>query len=76
MDFVSGEDSVDVSGITAALGSKPLKFVNAFSGASGEAMLTYDPILQASTLQITGKTDEPVFTLVVHGKLQQSDIVS
>lgn len=76
MDFVSGEDRVDVSGIRAALGDKPLKFVSAFSGASGEAMVTYDPALQMSTLQISGKPGEPAFVLLVHGKLQQSDIVS
>ncbi|NWC78643.1 M10 family metallopeptidase C-terminal domain-containing protein [Pseudomonas sp. P7759] len=76
MDFVSGEDRVDVSGIRAALGDKPLKFVSAFSGASGEAVVTYDPVLQMSTLQIAGKPDEPAFVLLVHGKLQQGDIVS
>ncbi|AKS04803.1 M10 family metallopeptidase C-terminal domain-containing protein [Pseudomonas trivialis] len=76
MDFVSGEDRVDVSGITATLGDKPLKFVSAFSGASGEAMLTYDPAIQISTLHISGKPDEPAFVLLVHGKLQQSDVVS
>ncbi|MBC3966550.1 serralysin family metalloprotease [Pseudomonas simiae] len=76
MDFVSGEDRVDVSGIRATLGDKPLTFVRAFSGASGEAMVTYDPAVQRSTLQISGKPDEPAFLLVVHGKLQQGDIVS
>lgn len=76
MDFVSGEDRVDVSGISATLGGKPLKFVNVLSGASGEATVTYDPTLQLSTLQISGKPDEPAFVLLVHGKLAQSDIVS
>ncbi|WP_426160889.1 serralysin family metalloprotease [Pseudomonas sp. DWR1-3-2b2] len=76
MDFVSGEDRVDVSGISAALGNQPLKFVSAFSGASDEAMVTYDPALQMSTLQISGKPGEPAFVLLVHGKLQQGDIVS
>lgn len=76
MDFVSGEDRVDVSGIRAALGNQPLKFVSAFSGASGEAVVTYDPVVQMSTLQIAGKPDEPAFVLLVHGKLQQGDIVS
>jgi len=75
MDFVSGEDRVDVSGIRTALGNQPLKFVTALSGASGEAMVTYDPARQMSTLRIAGKPDEPAFVLLVHGKLQQSDIV-
>ncbi|WP_339437094.1 MULTISPECIES: M10 family metallopeptidase C-terminal domain-containing protein [unclassified Pseudomonas] len=76
MDFVSGEDRVDVSGITTTLGDMPLKFVSAFSGASGEAMVTYDPAPQISTLRISAKPDEPALVLMVHGKLKQSDIVS
>ena len=76
MDFVSGEDRIDVSGITAKLGTAPLKFVNAFSGASGEAILEYDPALGLSVLQIAGKPGEPAFTLMVHGSVQQRDIVS
>lgn len=75
MDFVSGEDRVDVSGIRAALGRGPLKFVSAFSGASAEAILSYDPVLHMSTLQITGNHDEPTFVLRVNGRLQRSDIV-
>ncbi len=76
MDFVSGEDRVDVSGITTSLGKGPLKFVDQFSGASGEAIVNYDPVLHMSTLQIYGNPGEPTFVLMVQGKLQPSDIVS
>jgi serralysin len=76
MDFVSGEDKVDVSGITASLGKQSLTFVSAFSGASGEAILTYDPTLKTSTLHISGTPGEPNFVLIVQGKLNRSDIVS
>ncbi len=75
MDFVSGVDRVDVSGITATLGA-PLKFVGALSGARGEAVIDYDPVLQMSSLQISGKAGEPNFLVVVQGQLQRSDIVS
>ncbi len=74
MDFAGGEDRVDVSGITASLGKESLKFVSAFSGASGEAIVTYNPVLQMSTLENSGKADEPNFVLIVHGQLQRSDI--
>jgi serralysin len=75
MDFVSGEDRVDVSGLTAALGKSALSFVSEFSGAVGEAKLVYDPVLEMSALQITGKPGEANFVLVVEGKLQRGDIV-
>ncbi|MDQ0654536.1 M10 family metallopeptidase C-terminal domain-containing protein [Pseudomonas cedrina] len=76
MDFVSGKDRVDVSGIVTTLGNKPLKFVNAFTGRGGEALVAYDSALDMSKLQITGKSGEAAFVLLVHGKLQQRDIVS
>lgn len=75
MDFVSGEDTVDVSGITARLGA-PLTFVSALSGASGEAIIDYNPVLQMSTLQICGKPGEPNLIVLVEGALKPGDIVS
>lgn len=75
MDFVSGEDSVDVSGLRAAMGKDALTFVNEFSGAAGEARLDYDPVLNMSSLQIAGKHSEAAFVLEVEGKLQRGDIV-
>ncbi|WP_300626839.1 M10 family metallopeptidase C-terminal domain-containing protein [Pseudomonas sp.] len=75
-DFVSGEDRVDVSGIRASLGDTPLTFVSAFSGAVGEAMVTYDPVLKMSTLEISGTPNEPYFVLIVEGQLRRGDIVS
>ncbi|MBA1431504.1 M10 family metallopeptidase C-terminal domain-containing protein, partial [Pseudomonas orientalis] len=75
MDFVSGEDRVDVSGIRASLGIERLTFVEAFSGAIGEAVLTYNPVLKMSTLEIGAAPNEPNFVLVVEGQLQRSDIV-
>lgn len=74
MDFISREDRVDVSAISAALGKGSLTFVSEFSGASGEAILNYDPVLQMSTLQITGRHDEPAFVLRVNGQLLHDDI--
>ena len=75
-DFVSGQDKVDVSGITAQLGGRPLQFVSRFSGASGEAIVSYDRQSNMSTLQIAGKPTEPPFMLQVQGELRRSDIVS
>lgn len=76
MDFVSGQDRVDVSAIIASSGKGPLRFVSEFSGASNEAIIDYDPVLHMSTLQLTGKPGEPTFVLIVHGKLRPADIVS
>ncbi|CRM76757.1 Serralysin precursor [Pseudomonas sp. 37 R 15] len=76
MDFVSGEDRVDVSGVRASLGIAQLTFVDAFSGAMGEAMLTYNPVLKMSSLEICAAPNEPNFVLSVEGQLQRSDIVS
>ncbi|MCF4978223.1 matrixin family metalloprotease [Pseudomonas gessardii] len=75
-DFVSGQDQVDVSGLRAQLGDKPLQFVRRFSGASGEAIVDYDPLLNMSTLQISGNPNEPTFLLQVQGQLRRSDIMS
>ena len=75
-DFVSGQDKVDVSGIRAQLGDKPLQFVSRFSGASGEAIVAYDRLLNLSTLQIAGEPNDPTFVLQVQGELRRSDIVS
>ncbi|QYM67025.1 MULTISPECIES: M10 family metallopeptidase C-terminal domain-containing protein [unclassified Pseudomonas] len=75
-DFVSGEDKVDVSGIRAQLGDKPLQFVSRFTGVSGEAIVAYDRQSNMSTLQISGKPSQPAFVLEVQGELQRSDIVS
>ncbi|MFO2462747.1 M10 family metallopeptidase C-terminal domain-containing protein [Pseudomonas sp. 15FMM2] len=79
-DFNSGKDKVDLSGVTAELGSGPLKYVNQFSGASGEAVLrqmpTGVPGEVQSTLEISGKPGQPGFLLVVDGKLLPRDIVS
>ncbi|WP_233096797.1 M10 family metallopeptidase C-terminal domain-containing protein [Pseudomonas sp. MF6787] len=75
-DFVSGEDKVDVSGIRAQLGDKPLQLVSRFTGVSGEAIVAYDRQSNMSTLQISGKPNQPAFVLEVQGELQRSDIVS
>ncbi len=75
-DFVSGEDKVDVSGIRAQLGDKPLQFVSRFTGVSGEAIVAYDRQSNMSTLQISGKPNQPAFVLEGQGELQRSDIVS
>lgn len=75
-DFVSGEDKVDVSGIRAQLGDKPLQFVSRFTGVSDEAIVAYDRQSNMSTLQISGKPSQPAFVLEVQGELQRSDIVS
>ncbi|EIK73065.1 extracellular metalloproteinase, serralysin family [Pseudomonas synxantha BG33R] len=76
MDFVSGEDKVDVSGIRVSLGKGRLTFVDAFSGISGEVVLAYNPVLKISTLEISGAPGEPNFVLHVEGQMQRSDIVS
>ncbi|MEG8233909.1 M10 family metallopeptidase C-terminal domain-containing protein [Pseudomonas orientalis] len=76
MDFVSGEDRVDVSGVRASLGIAQLNFVEAFSGAMGEAMVTYNPVLKMSSLEICATPSEPNFVLVVEGQLRRGDIVS
>lgn len=76
MDFVSGEDRVDVSGVRASLGVAQLSFVDAFSGAIGEAIVTYNPVLKMSTLEISATPSEANFVLVVEGHVRRSDIVS
>ncbi len=75
-DFFSGQDKIDVSGITVQLGGRPLRFVSRFSGASGEAIIRYDRQSNMSRLQIAGKPNEPAFVLQVQGELRRSDIVS
>lgn len=53
MDFTSGQDKIDLSGIAAfAVDKLPLQFVNAFTGHAGEAILSYDQATNLGSLAI------------------------
>ncbi|NWB93097.1 M10 family metallopeptidase C-terminal domain-containing protein [Pseudomonas agarici] len=73
LDFVSGEDKIDLSGITQGAN---LKFVKALTGQAGEAILSHDLETGLATLQIdfagTGKTD---FLVTTVGQAAVTDIV-
>ncbi|MGE7993206.1 serralysin family metalloprotease [Pseudomonas sp. NPDC089554] len=53
MDFVSGQDKIDLSAIAAFAQDKlPLQFVDAFTGRAGEAILSYDQATNLGSLAI------------------------
>ncbi|MGY2400783.1 serralysin family metalloprotease [Pseudomonas sp. SDO5271_S396] len=77
MDFRSGEDKIDVSSVRFAGGQPELKYVAAFTGRPGEAMLTYDAKTRFSTLKIdTTGNAKPDFEVLVKGHVKRSDIVA
>ncbi|ASV38412.1 hypothetical protein CI807_20175 [Pseudomonas sp. NS1(2017)] len=77
MDFRSGEDKIDVSSIRLASGQPELRFVLAFSGWPGEAVLTYNAKKDVSMLQIDTTGDaRPDFKVRVNGQVGLSDIVA
>ncbi|CAI1747482.1 serralysin family metalloprotease [Serratia proteamaculans] len=77
VDFVSGEDKIDLSLFNTG-GSKGIEFVSQFSGKAGEAMLSYDVQTQVSDLAINlgGGFDASDFLVKVVGQpLETSDFV-
>jgi serralysin len=77
VDFVSGEDKIDLSLFNTG-GSKGIEFVSQFSGKAGEAMLSYDVQTQVSDLAINlgGGFDARDFLVKVVGQpLETSDFV-
>ncbi|SEI19685.1 M10 family metallopeptidase C-terminal domain-containing protein [Pseudomonas asplenii] len=74
MDFVSGQDRIDLSGITQGAG---LSFVNTFTGQAGQAVLDYDPHFKDGTLAIdfsgNGVAD---FRITTIGQMAITDIVA
>ncbi|NWA02112.1 serralysin family metalloprotease [Pseudomonas gingeri] len=73
MDFVSGEDKIDLSGITRGAG---LNIVDAFTGVTGETLLSYTRSSHESRLAIdidgNGVAD---FMITAVGQITQGDIV-
>ena len=77
VDFVSGEDKIDLSLFNTG-GSTGIEFVSQFSGKAGEAMLSYDVQTQVSDLAINlgGGFDASDFLVKVVGQpLETSDFV-
>ncbi|CAI0847496.1 Serralysin [Serratia proteamaculans] len=77
VDFVSGEDKIDLSLFNTG-GSNGIEFVNQFSGKAGEAMLSYDAQAHVSDLAINlgGGFDGSDFLVKVVGQpLETSDFV-
>ncbi|NWB26851.1 M10 family metallopeptidase C-terminal domain-containing protein [Pseudomonas gingeri] len=73
MDFVSGEDKIDLSGIT---GGTALNFVSGLTGKAGDAVLAFATDTGLGTLEIdfsgTGKAD---FLVTTVGRAATTDIV-
>jgi len=73
MDFVSGQDKIDLSGITHG---SALNFVNAFTGHAGDAVLTYASGTNLGSLAVDfsghGVAD---FLVTTVGQAAVSDIV-
>ncbi|WP_369990396.1 serralysin family metalloprotease [Pseudomonas xanthosomatis] len=77
MDFTSGVDKIDLSGIAAfAVDHLPLTFVNAFTGHAGEAVLSYDQATNLGSLAIdfTGNSLGD-FLVTTVGQAAVTDIV-
>jgi serralysin len=77
MDFESGKDKVDISGIRQELGL-PLRQVEVQAGTlyAGEYSIAYDPKEDISTLRVRGKHAGESLMVHVHGRLQPGDIVT
>jgi len=74
MDFVSGEDILDLRVITGGTG---LNFVKTLSGNSGEAVLGYDPHFKDGTLEIDFSGNGVVdFRITTIGQVAVTDIVA
>ncbi|WP_153774627.1 serralysin family metalloprotease [Pseudomonas sp. MNR3A] len=77
MDFVSGQDKIDLSAISAfSQGKLPLEFVSAFTGHAGEAVLSYDQATNLGSLSIdfTGNSLAD-FLVTTVGQAAATDIV-
>lgn len=76
MDFESGKDRIDVSGMRSKIGTAPLRFVEADSGVmhAGDASISYDPRKNVSTLRVFDGRGLAL-EVEVHGHLKPSDIV-
>lgn len=76
MNFAHGSDKLDVSGVRAQLGNKPLNLVENFSGASGEMQIHYLPGTHTSVVMIAGDPGKPPFVVKVFGEVTYSDLVT
>lgn len=75
-DFISGNDSIDVSTLLKKSGLKDLHFVTQFSGRAGEAMLGFDASRSEGSLMIdlTG-AGQAGFLVKTHGQIYPSDVL-
>jgi len=74
MNFTSGTDQIDLTGIRTQLGQKPLPLVEHFSGVSGEMTINYYAGSNTSVVTISRNPGEPPFELKVSGEVQYRDI--
>lgn len=82
MDFESGKDKIDVSGIRTVTGGKPVRLNESVLEQgmghgliAGEGAIYYDPKENVSTLMINYGAGHATFEVEVRGQLQPSDVV-
>ncbi|MBX7276458.1 M10 family metallopeptidase C-terminal domain-containing protein [Pseudomonas sp. ERGC3:05] len=74
MNFSSGTDKIDLTGIRTQLGQQPLSLVERFSGVSGEMTINYYAGSNTSFVTISRNPGEPPFELKVSGEVRYRDI--
>ncbi|MGU3307593.1 M10 family metallopeptidase C-terminal domain-containing protein [Pseudomonas sp. M5A4_2d] len=76
MNFTSGTDKIDLTGIRTQLGQKPLSLVERFSGVSGEMTINYYAGSNTSFVTISRNPGEPPFELKVSGEVRYRDLTA
>ncbi|WP_164484902.1 M10 family metallopeptidase C-terminal domain-containing protein [Pseudomonas orientalis] len=76
MDFVSGQDKIDISALLRKHDIRSLTFVSQFTGRAGEVGVGYDPHTNESwvVLDLTGNGEIDLY-LESHGQIRHADIV-
>ncbi|MCU1719082.1 serralysin family metalloprotease [Pseudomonas sp. 5P_3.1_Bac2] len=77
LDFTSGQDKIDLTGIAAFVNGLTLQYVSAFSGVVGQAILGYDAPSNTGrlTIDFSGKS-QPDFVINLIGQATQADILA
>ncbi len=76
MDFISGIDTIDVSGALRNAGLASLSFVNAWSGKAGEALITHDEKSGRGSVSVDLTGDGRANLLIMtHGRVRPADIL-
>ncbi|MCU1719083.1 serralysin family metalloprotease [Pseudomonas sp. 5P_3.1_Bac2] len=78
LDFTSGQDKIDLTGIDAFVnGGLQLSYVDAFSGTAGQAILAYDAASNAGKLSIDfSGNSQADFAINLIGQATQADIIA